>query len=99
MHRSMSALSATSRLIADIRLASTLEFLHAIDYHFPVWATHYMVAMEKTLGAAYTEPAADVRGYLAYVTGLAADEEPRPTRTIMGALLFVRSLRNLTTLK
>ena len=53
--------------IADIRLASTLEFLHAIDYHFPVWATHYMAAMEKTLGAAYSEPAADVRGYIAYV--------------------------------
>ncbi len=25
--------------IADIRLAATLEFLHAIDYDFPAWAT------------------------------------------------------------
>jgi glutathione S-transferase len=38
-----------------------------IDYHFPAWATHYMAAMEKALGAAYTEPAADVRGYISYV--------------------------------
>jgi glutathione S-transferase len=53
--------------IADIRLSATLEFLHVIDYHFPAWATHYMAAMEKALGAAYTEPAADVRGYISYV--------------------------------
>ena len=53
--------------IADIRLAATLEFLHVIDYQFPAWATHYMGAMEKALGAAYTEPAADVRGYISYV--------------------------------
>jgi glutathione S-transferase len=53
--------------IADIRLASTLEFLNAIDYHFPVWATHYMGEMEKALGSAYAEPAADVRGYIGYV--------------------------------
>jgi glutathione S-transferase len=53
--------------IADIRLASTLEFLAAIDYELPAWASHYMAEIEKTLGAAYTEPAADVRGYIAYV--------------------------------
>ena len=53
--------------IADIRLASTLEFLAVIDYHLPAWAKHYMEAMEETLGAAYSEPAADVRGYIAYV--------------------------------
>jgi glutathione S-transferase len=53
--------------IADIRLASTLEFLAVIDYHLPTWASHYMAAMEKALGAAYTEPAADVRGYIGYV--------------------------------
>src|SRR5688500_3205525 len=28
--------------IADIRLAATLEFLHAIDYPFPDWARDYM---------------------------------------------------------
>ena len=51
--------------IADIRLVATLEFLDAIDYDFPDWARDYMARMEETLGAAYTEPAADVRGYVA----------------------------------
>jgi glutathione S-transferase len=50
--------------IADIRLAATLEFLRAIDYDFPAWAEEYMTAMETTLGDAYSEPAADVRGYI-----------------------------------
>ncbi len=53
--------------IADIRLAATLEFLAAVDYPLPSWATSYMVATEKSLGKAYSEPAADVRGYIAYV--------------------------------
>jgi glutathione S-transferase len=50
--------------IADIRLAATLEFLRAIDYEFPAWAEEFMTRMEETLGAAYSEPAADVRGYI-----------------------------------
>jgi glutathione S-transferase len=53
--------------IADIRLAATLEFLRAIDYAFPDWAEEYMSAMESTLGDAYSEPAADVRGFVASV--------------------------------
>jgi len=53
--------------IADIRLAATLEFLRAIDYDFPGWATEYMTAMEEALGEAYSEPAADVRGFVASV--------------------------------
>lgn len=53
--------------IADIRFASTLEFLNVIDYPLPDWARAYMTAMERALGDAYTEPAADVRGYIAYV--------------------------------
>jgi len=53
--------------IADIRFAATLEFLRAIDYDFPAWAEEYMSAMEEALGEAYTEPAADVRGYVDYV--------------------------------
>lgn len=53
--------------IADIRLAATLEFLAVIDYPLPGWAKDYMRRMETTLGAAYSEPAADVRGYIAYV--------------------------------
>ncbi len=51
--------------IADIRLAATLEFLHAIDYDFPAWVTEYMEAIEADLGDAYSQPAADVRGYVA----------------------------------
>jgi glutathione S-transferase len=54
-----------SPTIADIRLAATLEFLHAIDYDFPAWATEYMSAVEETLGDAYSEPAADVRAFVA----------------------------------
>ena len=50
--------------IADIRWAATLEFLHAIDYDFPEWATDYMSRVEEALGDAYSEPAADVRGYV-----------------------------------
>jgi glutathione S-transferase len=53
--------------IADIRLAATLEFLRAIDYEFPAWAEQFMSAMESTLGDAYSEPAADVRGFVASV--------------------------------
>jgi glutathione S-transferase len=55
--------------IADIRLASTLEFLAAVDYKLPAWAKTYMHNMETKLGKAYTEPASDVRGYIAYVKG------------------------------
>jgi glutathione S-transferase len=51
--------------IADIRLAATLEFLRAIDYEFPQWAEDYMTRMEDALGEAYSEPAGDVRGYVA----------------------------------
>jgi glutathione S-transferase len=51
--------------IADIRLAATLEFLRAIDYEFPAWAEEYMSAVEKALGDAYSEPAADVREFVA----------------------------------
>jgi glutathione S-transferase len=50
--------------IADIRLTATLEFLRAIDYDFPRWTEDYMQRMEETLGDAYSEPAADVRGYI-----------------------------------
>ncbi|TYR31315.1 glutathione S-transferase family protein [Mesorhizobium microcysteis] len=53
--------------IADIRLAVTLEFLDVIDYPLPEWASAYVRRMEDALGDAYGEPAADVRGYIAYV--------------------------------
>jgi glutathione S-transferase len=53
--------------IADLRFAATLEFLRSIDYAFPPWAEEYMTRMETTLGDAYSEPAADVRGYIEQV--------------------------------
>ena len=58
--------------IADIRLSATLEFLHAIDYPLPAWATEFMARMEAELGEAYSEPAADVRGFVASVKTPAA---------------------------
>lgn len=58
--------------IADIRLAASLEFLRAIDYPFPDWTERFMSDVEDTLGAAYSEPAADVRGYVASVKGVPA---------------------------
>jgi glutathione S-transferase len=53
--------------IADMRWAATLEFLRAIDYDFPAWAEEYLERMEGALGEAYSEPVADVRGYIDYV--------------------------------
>ncbi len=60
-------IGGNSPSIADIRLAATFEFLHAIDYDFPAWASDFMARMESSLGEAYSEPAADVRGYVQYV--------------------------------
>jgi len=57
--------------IADIRFAATLEFLRVIDYPFPEWAEDYMARMEETLGDAYSEPVADVRGYVESMKGAA----------------------------
>ena len=59
--------------IADMRWAATLEFLRAIDYDFPAWAEDYLERMEEALGDAYSEPVADVRGYIEYVRSQAAD--------------------------
>jgi glutathione S-transferase len=53
--------------IADIRLAASLEFLRAIDYDLPGWAQEHMGAVEEALGDAYSEPAADVRGFIEQV--------------------------------
>ena len=58
--------------IADIRLAATFEFLRAIDYQLPDWAEKFMSDIETALGDAYSEPAADVRGYVAQVKAPAA---------------------------
>jgi glutathione S-transferase len=58
--------------IADIRLACTLEFLAVADTELPNWAKDYMQRVEDELGEAYSEPAGDVRGYIAQVTAPAA---------------------------
>src|SRR3954467_13735086 len=50
--------------IADIRWTASLEFLRAIDYAFPEWTEEYLQRIEEALGDAYSEPAADVRGYV-----------------------------------
>jgi glutathione S-transferase len=55
--------------IADIRLAATLEFLAATDTGLPAWAKDYIGRVESALGDAYSEPAGDVRGYVAQTTG------------------------------
>ena len=61
-----------SPTIADIRLTSTLEFLAASDLELPDWTKEYMQRVESALGEAYTEPAGDVRGYVAQATGAVA---------------------------
>jgi glutathione S-transferase len=58
--------------IADIRLACTLEFLAVADTELPAWAKDYMQRVESALGDAYSEPAGDVRGYIAQMTSPAA---------------------------
>jgi glutathione S-transferase len=55
--------------IADIRLACTLEFLAVTDMELPDWTKEYMERVETALGDAYSEPAADVRGYIEQATG------------------------------
>lgn len=55
--------------IADIRFASTLEFLAMNDAPLPAWASAYKARVEAALGDAYTGPATDVRGYVSYVKG------------------------------
>jgi glutathione S-transferase len=52
--------------------ANTLSVLkpsvnNGIDYEFPAWAKEYMSAVETALGDAYSEPAADVREFVASV--------------------------------
>jgi glutathione S-transferase len=61
-----------SPTIADIRLACTLEFLAAADMELPAWTKEYMQRVESALGDAYSEPASDVRAYVAQATGAVA---------------------------
>jgi len=57
-----------SPTVADIRFACTLEFLAVADEDLPGWAKEYMQRVESALGDAYSEPAADVRGYITQAT-------------------------------
>src|SRR5262249_39262175 len=50
--------------IADIRWAASFEFLRSIDYPFSPRIEQFLSDMEEALGEAYSEPAADVRGYV-----------------------------------
>jgi glutathione S-transferase len=50
---------------------STLEFLTVTDTELPEWVKDYVQRVESALGDAYSEPAADVRGYIAQATGQA----------------------------
>ena len=61
----------SSPTIADIRLVCTLEFLAVADAPLPEWTREYMQRVEGALGEAYSEPAADVRGFIAQATGSA----------------------------
>jgi glutathione S-transferase len=61
--------------IADIRWAASLEFLRAIDYEFPAWTEEFMTRIEEALGEAYSEPAQDVRDYIAHVKSQAREFE------------------------
>jgi glutathione S-transferase len=58
-----------SPTVADIRLAATLEFLAVTETGIPDWGKDYISRVESALGEAYTEPAGDVRGYIAQVSG------------------------------
>jgi glutathione S-transferase len=40
-----------------------------MDAELPDWTKDYMQRVESALGDAYSEPAADVRAYVAQVTG------------------------------
>ena len=67
--RTGSSAAASRPSIADIRLVCTLEFLAVTDTELPDWTKDYMQRVESALGDAYSEPAGDVRGYIAQVTG------------------------------
>jgi glutathione S-transferase len=50
--------------IADIRMAASLEFLRSIDFPFSSRIEQYRSDVEEALGDAFSEPAADVRGFV-----------------------------------
>ena len=57
----------------DVRAFSAegRELARRVKAELPDWTKDYMQRVESALGDAYTEPAGDVRGYIAQVTGQA----------------------------
>ena len=67
-----------SPTIADIRLAATLGVPAVTDAELPDWAKDYIQRVESALGEAYSEPASDVRGYIAQVARERRRDVARP---------------------
>jgi glutathione S-transferase len=64
-----------SILKPSVNNLSVRIFVRAAGLEFeelPDWAKEYMTAIETALGDAYSEPASDVRGYIASVKAPAA---------------------------
>jgi len=57
---------------ADIRICASIEFLNAIDFAFSPRMEQLRSDVESELGNAYSEPAADVRGFISSVKGVPA---------------------------
>jgi glutathione S-transferase len=51
--------------IADIRFASTVEYLDVLPYKLPPWLVEYMAQIELALGRSYLDVAHDVRQLVA----------------------------------
>jgi hypothetical protein len=67
------------RLPVEKKRAIDVEMIRSFcgdDYEFPAWAEDYMARIEQALGSAYTEPAEEVRGYIAYVRSQAQEAAP-----------------------
>ena len=64
---------AASAALTFVGSALSAQRFAVIDpedfYDFPQWAREYMDRVESALGDAYSEPAADVRGFVAQAKG------------------------------
>ena len=58
--------------IADLRFASSLEFLSALSCEKPAWLGEYITRMEEARGDAYKGPAGELRGTVQYLLSQAA---------------------------
>lgn len=55
-------IGGTKPSIADMKLAAAIEFIAVVDYFLRARTATYMAAIERSLGNAYSELTADVRG-------------------------------------